>query len=57
MRIVTAMMVAVCLSGAILLAQTDRGAIRGSVVDPTGGSIPSAQVTAENTGTQIRATI
>jgi hypothetical protein len=34
-------------------AQTFRGAISGSVTDPTGRVVPSAQVVAENTATGI----
>src|SRR6476646_1354338 len=57
MRIITNLLVAAWLPGAVLLAQTDRGSIRGSIVDATGAVVPGARVTAENTGTQIRATV
>jgi hypothetical protein len=35
----------------VLHAQTNRGAIRGVITDPTGASVPSAEVQARNTGT------
>src|SRR6266850_4511138 len=36
--------------------QTFRGAINGSVTDPTGGVVPRAEVVAENTATGIEHT-
>ena len=57
MRSITTLLIAACLAGALLLAQTDRGAIRGSIVDATGAAVPGAQVVAANKGTQIRMTV
>src|SRR5262249_12135283 len=36
-----------------LLAQTDRGAIKGSVLDPSGAGVPNVEVQARNEGTSI----
>ena len=36
-----------------LVAQTDRGAIKGTVFDPSGGGVPNAHVQARNEGTSI----
>lgn len=41
---------------AVAHAQTFRGAINGSVTDPSGAVVPKATVVAENTGTAIRHT-
>ena len=57
MRIMTTVLIAAWLPGAILLAQTDRGAIRGTIVDATGAAVTGAEVVAENTGTQIRVSV
>src|SRR5262245_55290349 len=57
MRRIFALIVAlVSLSEAVLLAQTSRGAIRGSVIDPSSAAVAGAQVYADNTGTSIRST-
>ena len=37
-----------------LIAQTNRGSIRGSVMDPSGASVPDVEIQAENVGTRIR---
>src|SRR5437773_9092879 len=34
-------------------AQTDRGAIRGSVLDPSGAGVPNAEVQARNQDTSV----
>ncbi len=39
-----------------LLAQINRGAIRGSVTDPTGAAVPAVEVQARNVGTSISTT-
>src|SRR5689334_19559884 len=57
MRIITTLLMAALLASTPLLAQTDRGAIRGTVLDPTGAGIPGARVSAENIGTKIRSTV
>ena len=52
------MAIAFMLTGALSVnGQTSRGAVRGTVVDPSGGAIPDAQVHADNTGTNIRTTV
>jgi hypothetical protein len=33
-----------CLSGAILFAQSERGTISGEVTDPSGAGVPQAKV-------------
>ena len=38
----------------ILLGQSDRGTITGSVTDPSGATIPDAQITITNTETDLR---
>jgi len=38
----------------ILWAQSDRGAITGTVTDPTGGVVPEVQVTATNVDTKVQ---
>jgi hypothetical protein len=45
------------LCDAVLVSQTNRGSIRGSILDPTGAAIPGAQVHADNVGTRIRTTL
>ena len=47
----------VWLNEAVILAQTNRGAIRGSILDPTGGAVPSAVVHADNVDTNVRSTL
>src|SRR5436853_747887 len=42
-----------CASTALLLAQSDRGTISGTVRDTTGAVIPGAKVTATNTATNV----
>ncbi|MCX6631270.1 MAG: carboxypeptidase-like regulatory domain-containing protein [Candidatus Solibacter sp.] len=42
------------LSAAFLFGQSDRGTITGSVTDPSGASIPDAQITITNTETDLR---
>src|SRR5215467_13316550 len=37
----------------LLFSQSFRGSIRGKVTDPSGGLIPSAKITAKNTGTGL----
>src|SRR5580765_7420833 len=37
----------------ILLGQSDRGTITGSVTDPSGATIPDAQITIANTETDL----
>ncbi len=37
----------------LLVSQSFRGSIRGRVTDPSGGLIPSAKITAKNTGTGL----
>ena len=41
------------LLGSVLLAQTDRGIINGTVTDSTGAAVPDARVTATHTATNI----
>ena len=47
---------AMLFSTAPLLAQINRGAIRGSVTDPTGAAVPAVEVQARNVGTSISTT-
>jgi hypothetical protein len=54
MRYRLAGLLIVLVLGALGSAQTFRGAINGSVTDPTGRVFPSAQVVAENTATGIK---
>jgi hypothetical protein len=52
MRSIPSLLVAVLwLSGSLLTAQTNRGAIRGSILDPTGATVPGALVHADNVDT------
>ena len=44
---------AVCLWAAPLVAQINRGAIRGSISDPSGAAVPGVEVSARNAGTSI----
>jgi hypothetical protein len=44
------------LAAGLLQAQSDRGAITGRVLDPSGAPIPNAQVAAVHTSTQVRYT-
>jgi len=47
------MVCSLILQGRSAFAQTITGAIRGTVVDPTGAAIPNAQVVATNTATGV----
>ena len=40
-----------CLSGAVLFAQSERGTISGTVTDSTGAAVPQAKVTVTNLAT------
>ena len=51
-RIVVAILVILSL-GVAVNAQTFRGAINGTVTDPSGGAVPNAQVKAENKATAL----
>ena len=44
------------LMAGFLWAQTDRGAITGTVTDPTGAVVPGVQVTATNADTKVQTT-
>src|SRR6185436_13146386 len=57
MRIITLVLAAGLLGCAALIAQTDRGAIRGTILDPSGAGVPGARVHADNDGTKIRTTV
>jgi hypothetical protein len=58
MRTILSLLVAVLwLSGSLLTAQTNRGAIRGSILDPTGAIVPGALVHADNVDTNVRETL
>jgi len=53
-KILSAMILLLVLPAPPLAAQTSRGSIRGSVLDPSGAGIPNVEVQAENVGTGIR---
>ena len=54
MRLVTAVLLAV-LSAALVLAQSGRGTILGTVSDPTGAVMPQVAVTVTNVETNVKA--
>ncbi len=55
LQFVTAVLLSILLA-LPLIAQTNRGAIRGSALDPSGAGIPGVDVQAENVGTGIKTT-
>ena len=56
MRLVTAVLLAV-LSAALVLAQSGRGTILGTVTDPTGAVMPQVSVTVTNVETNVKAVV
>ena len=55
-RLLALLVVVLCLSEAAL-AQTNRGAIRGSILDPSGAVVAGAIVHANNVDTNVRTTL
>ncbi|MEO8662434.1 MAG: carboxypeptidase regulatory-like domain-containing protein, partial [Bryobacteraceae bacterium] len=51
------LVVLLVLCAAVLSAQSDRGSIRGTVHDASGGVIPAVKVTASNVGTGVQTTV
>ena len=50
---VTVATLLICLPGAVLFGQSERGTISGTVTDSTGGGVPQAKVTVTNIATNI----
>jgi len=57
MRRLLALLVVVLWLSEAVLAQTNRGAIRGSILDPTGAAVAGAIVHADNVDTNARTTL
>lgn len=57
MRRTFSLLLAVLWLSELVLAQTNRGAIRGSIFDPTGAAVPSATVHADNVDTNVRTSL
>jgi hypothetical protein len=51
LRILSSVLIILCLAAATLAAQDTRGTILGRVVDPSGAAIPGVTVTVTNTDT------